>query len=141
VYEEVDLLSKCTLTDAANNCAQNSFEDPMSKTIQISGSQEMYSLDHSLWHTCTKILEHDIVLSHIFTTEAKFHFSGCISQHSCVTGSSEPPREHFEQEQGSAKVKVWCMLTQGTVIGLVFFDGNITESSSLLDMLENYALP
>jgi hypothetical protein len=41
--EEVDLLRKCTVTYATNDFSQNSFEEPMSKPVQITGSPETYS--------------------------------------------------------------------------------------------------
>jgi hypothetical protein len=42
--EEVDLLSKCRVTDATNNYPQNSSEELLSKIIQIMGSPETYSM-------------------------------------------------------------------------------------------------
>jgi hypothetical protein len=71
---------KCRVTDAADDCPQNSSEVPSSKTIQITGSPET-SRDKQLRskfaaHMCAQILEHDNFLSHIvFTDEAKLHIS------------------------------------------------------------------
>lgn len=87
-------------------------------------------------------MEYDKFLSHIvFTDDAKFQISGCVSWHNCVIWVSEPSREHLEYEQNSPKVNVWCVLTHERVVTLFCFDEDITTSNSFLDMLKNYALP
>jgi hypothetical protein len=51
--ESEDLPNECRIiTDAADDCPQNSSEELVSKTIQISGSQKQLILQ--LWHTCLR---------------------------------------------------------------------------------------
>jgi hypothetical protein len=54
---------------------------------------------------------------------------------------SELHREHLEHEQDTPKFNVWCALTCERLNGLFFFDEDIITSNSLLDMLEDHALP
>jgi hypothetical protein len=88
------------------------------------------------------MLEHDNFLSRIvLIDEAKFHVSGRVNRHNCVICGSEPPREYLEHERDSTKVTVCGALTHERVIGPFFFDENIITRNSVLDTLENYALP
>lgn len=88
---------------------------------------------------CTQILGHNF-LSHTVTEEATFHTSGYVHQHNRVIWSSKPATVHSEHEQVDPKVNMWNALTHNRVTGLFFFDEDIIQRNSFLNMLENYAL-
>jgi hypothetical protein len=94
--------------------------------------------------TCSVILTSDSVNDTSCArtpTDCSYHISGRVGRHNCVICGSEPPIKHLEHERRSPKVVERCALTQKRVLGPCFFDEDIITSNSLLDMLENNALP
>lgn len=89
--KEINFPSKCKVTDTADDCLQNSLEEPMSKPTQI---WDRYNF-----------------LSHIvFTNEAKFKIAVHVSWHDCISWGSETLGERSEHERDSPKGNVLCVL-------------------------------
>jgi len=51
-----------------------------------------------------------------YTDEAIFHTSGVVNGHNVPIWGSENPHVVFQNEQGSPKVNVWCVLMHNKVI-------------------------
>lgn len=114
-----------------------------SKSVLIKGSPE----NCIGWKTAqiiffgthvARTLEHDnVFICIVFTGEARFHISGHVSRHNCVTWGSEPSTEHLERERYSPKVNMWWVLARH----LFLFCEDVITSSFFPDILENYVPP
>ncbi|KAJ4445840.1 hypothetical protein ANN_12525 [Periplaneta americana] len=57
----------------------------------------------------------------IFSDEATFHTSGEINKHNCRVWGTQKPHRLIEHERDSAKVNVFCALSQRKLYGPFFF--------------------
>jgi hypothetical protein len=129
--EEVDLPSKCRVTDAASNFHRILQKNQRLKPYKLKAIQKLTACDKQV-----RFLSHIV-----FSDDAKCHVSGHVSWHNCVIWVGEPSREQLGYEQVNPKVNVQCMPIHERVITLFSFDEDIITSISFLDMLKSYSAP
>jgi transposase len=76
----------------------------------------------------------------LWTDEAIFKLSGHVNRHNWVYYAVENPHVIITQEMNSPGITVWARIWVGGVIGLFFFDGNVT-ADSYLEMLQKDIVP
>ena len=115
------------------------------KPYKIQHVQELHDDDYAARESMCRELLHLIETENLlervcFSDEATFHLSGSVNKHNCRFWGHESPHITQSLPLNSPKVTVWCAITQSSVIGPYFFDGNVT-SESYLEMLQDFFLP
>jgi hypothetical protein len=70
-----------------------------------------------------------------------FHLSGKVNGHDVRIWGLQNPHTTLEHERDSAKVNVFCAMSQTKVYGLFFFDENTVTGVTYLAVLQNWLLP
>jgi len=88
-----------------------------------------------LQRLCVELMKTTIILSvFVFSNEATFHTSGVVNRHNVRIWGSENPHVLFQNDQGSPKVNVWCVLMHNKVTGPFFFNEPTISANVYLDM-------
>ncbi|CAF1445158.1 unnamed protein product [Adineta ricciae] len=73
-----------------------------------------------------------------FSDESTFYISGLVNKHNCRVWAENNPYITMESAMKSAKVNVWCAMSNKEIIGLYFFGDKTVNQHNYLDMLKNY---
>lgn len=76
-----------------------------------------------------------------FSDESTFYTSGIVNKHNCRIWSPSNPFITIEDAMNSAKVNVWCAMSNKQIIGPYFFEEKTINQHNYLDMLQNYFYP
>lgn len=95
---------------------------------------------------CTNLqalMENDdnLLSSIIFSDEATFNLHGRVNRHNVRIWGSENPRATLEIERDSPKLNVFCAISERTVYGPFFFEGQTVNGQRYLQMLMNWLFP
>lgn len=76
-----------------------------------------------------------------FSDESTFFTSGLVNKHKCRIWAQNNPHITMESAMKSAKVNVWCAMSNKEIIDPYFFEDETVNQYNYLDMLKHYFYP
>jgi len=76
-----------------------------------------------------------------FSDESTFYISGVVNKHHCHIWAANDPHITIETAMNSAKVNVWCAMSNKEIIGPYFFEDETVNQHNYLDMLKIHFYP
>ena len=86
-------------------------------------------------------LDEEFWSSIIYSDECTFHINGIVNRHNSRIWGFENPHAITEFVRNSPKINVWCGIGYGFIIGPYFFNDDIVNGASYVDMLRNFLHP
>ena len=78
----------------------------------------------------------------LWSDEAAFHTCGSVNRHNTIYWSTDRPDNiDVDKMPITPKVTVWCGMTSETIVGPVFFEGNVTGENYLQKVLIDTVSP